>query len=106
VRSVSTFASNTTVQVSTVGGQSGVRGSSYAGGSGLFNAPFGVSSRGLIADTSNNVIAHLDAPNQISLLSGAPPPASGGFVNGTATEARYFAPTAMTDGPDFTYVVD
>jgi len=109
LRSVATLANNgggSSPQVSLIGGQSGVHGSIYGGAAGLFNAPAGVSANGLIADTGNNVIAHFDAPNQISLLSGAPPPATRGFDNGSAVDARYAAPSAMSDGPDFTYVAD
>jgi hypothetical protein len=65
-----------------------------------------VSARGLVADSGNLVIARLDAINNVSLLSGAPPPAAPGFVDGDALTARYFIPAGLSDAPDFTYIAD
>jgi hypothetical protein len=44
--------------------------------------------------------------NGLALLSGAPPPATPGFVDGNAATARFFVPSGMSDGPDVTYVAD
>jgi sugar lactone lactonase YvrE len=95
--------------VSTIAGQPGVPGANYGAPPAqtpLLRGPLGVSASGLVADTGNFVIARLDVTTGLSLLSGAPPPASPGFVDGNAATARFFIPSGLSDGPDVTYVAD
>jgi sugar lactone lactonase YvrE len=97
--------------VTTIAGTPGIPGANYGGtplpGSSAFlRGPQGVSASGLVADSGNFVIARLDSANQLSLFSGAPSPASPGFVDGSASAARFFIPAGLSDGPDFTYVAD
>jgi hypothetical protein len=97
--------------VSTIAGTPGIPGANYVGipvgGTAAFlRGPQGVSPSGLIADSGNFVISRIDAANHLSLFSGAPSPASPGFVDGNATTARFFIPAGLSDGPDFTYVAD
>jgi streptogramin lyase len=97
--------------VATIAGTPGIAGGNYGsapvfGHTALLHGPQGVSARGLVADSGNLVIARLDAINNVSLLSGAPPPAAPGFVDGDALTARYFIPAGLSDAPDFTYIAD
>jgi hypothetical protein len=93
--------------VTTLAGQPGLRGSNYGANPitpPLLSSPNGVSASGLVADTGNMVIAHLDAINALTLLSGSP--GTPGFVDGSATAARFLAPAGLSDGPSVTYVAD
>jgi sugar lactone lactonase YvrE len=98
--------------VSIVAGKSGVPGANYGtalapGTDPLLHSPSGVSAHGLVADTGNNAIARIDlTSHNMSLLSGALPPDVRGFVDGSATAARFGGPSGMSDGPDDTYVAD
>ncbi len=112
IRKIAIGATAATTTVTTLAGSPPPASAGSADGTGTasFSNPTGITIKGpnlYVADSSNNTIRTIViATGAVSTLAGSPPPAPGGFANGTGSAAIFNQPTGITTDGTNLYVAD